>query len=705
MRKKIFNICMKIIIIITLFLFSIIIFEAFVNNQYITGIDSKLLYFGYLFMSFIMIFLVLMLFKKINNISDRKVKVLKYLIWGLIICIEVILILNIDVMQISDTFFVQNEAVAIGVGEQDIVDYAYSANYFTKVGNNNLLLFILICVIKIFGSINKNIIIINAICINVSILLTCSIAKKVKDEKFALKVLILSALNPLNYLFIFFVYSTTLSLPFILGIVYLALIIKDRELDLKNIILCLLFGVIFALGFLLRPTEAIPLIALILAYIYGSQNKKKKHLLIIPIIIVSIFISYMLINKGLKRFSPDNTQNLPVTHFIMMGLHDSGTWNEKDIDYTMSYPTKQEKVKANIKEIENTLEEYKLNGVIKHLIYKCMLTWGDGTANYVYRLSYVNDGSVFYNKMIGQKNHLMKIYCQSFRIVTCLFIIISLMSQFRKKELDWRSVFSLTLFGAILFYLIWEGKSIYCIPFIPFMLILMADGVNIFVKKFDDILVEERKTIFYFGIGIIIFSLFLLISLKEGFTETENIYQSYNLVVTYPYNGVYIQDELSYSFYQSRKFNKIDLFIKGVTKNSTGQYIFELYKGDEIIHSVEFNAKDITDNKITIQLDEENPTGKEKYCIKVHNKNKRQNNFWFVCNTQKSRNLYNRLLVVDGKEYSYDLGVGIYYEELNTYMSERKFSILVSGTILLEMWILFNLTRKKDLKKTEIEEK
>ena len=75
----------------------------------------------------------------------------------------------------------------------------------------------------------------------------------------------MSALNPINYLYIFFVYSTTLSLPFLLGIVYIALLIKDR----KTIYFAILFGLVFVLGFLLRPIEVIPLIALLLAlFIY-----------------------------------------------------------------------------------------------------------------------------------------------------------------------------------------------------------------------------------------------------------------------------------------------------------------------------------------------------------------------------------------------------------------------------------------------------
>ena len=42
-------------------------------------------------------------------------------------------------------------------------------------------------------------------------------------------------------------------------------------------------------------------------------------------------------------------------------------------------------------------------GICKHFIDKCSITWADGTSNYEYRLQYVNDGSIFYNSIIGQK--------------------------------------------------------------------------------------------------------------------------------------------------------------------------------------------------------------------------------------------------------------------------------------------------------------
>ena len=73
--KKIFNICMKIILIITLFSFAVILFDALVNNTYISEINYKLLYFGYFFISCILIFLFIVLFRKIDNMSDRKTKI------------------------------------------------------------------------------------------------------------------------------------------------------------------------------------------------------------------------------------------------------------------------------------------------------------------------------------------------------------------------------------------------------------------------------------------------------------------------------------------------------------------------------------------------------------------------------------------------------------------------------------------------------
>lgn len=692
--KKIFNICMKIILIITLFSFAVILFDALVNNTYISEINYKLLYFGYFFISCILIFLFIVLFRKIDNMSDRKTKIFKYIIWCLIVLVEIILICNINVMQISDTFFIQNEALAIGKGEQDIVDYSYSSGYFSKVSNNNLLLFIFIVITKIFGTIGKEIIILNTLCINISIILTYAISKKVKDEKFAIKTLLLSALNPINYLYIFFVYSTTLSLPFLLGIVYIALLIKDR----KTIYFAILFGLVFVLGFLLRPIEVIPLIALLLAYLYINGNNKNK-LIVSSIIIISICSSYTLTNKLLKKYSPDNSKNLPVTHFIMMGLHENGEWNQKDIAYTMSYDTKREKIEANVNEIKRTLKEYGISGICKHFIDKCSITWADGTSNYEYRLQYVNDGSIFYNSIIGQKSHIMKIYCQSFRIVTCIFIIISIISQIRKKDLDWRNLFSLILFGAIIFYFIWEGKSIYSIPFIPFMLILMTNGLDIFTKKIDDILLE-RNIIWSLEIGIILFSVIILLSLKQELTDTQNIYKSYNLRIPHLENSLICENELEYSFNQSRKFNRIDnIFVKNIEDPELDKkYIFELYRNEELRMSSEFSNNDISEGILKISFEDEVPRGKEKYYIKIYNNDGSKKKLLFLCNTQKNQNLYDRYLIIDKNEYSYDLGINVYYEETNEYMSKKKFTILVASTIFLESIILVNLKKKYILK-------
>lgn len=114
--------------------------------------------------------------------------------------------------------------------------------------------------------------------------------------------------------------------------------------------------------------------------------------------------------------------------------------------------------------------------------------------------------------------------------------------------------------------------------------------------------------------------------------------------------------------------------------------------------SSEFSNNDISEGILKISFEDEVPRGKEKYYIKIYNNDGSKKKLLFLCNTQKNQNLYDRYLIIDKNEYSYDLGINVYYEETNEYMSKKKFTILVASTIFLESIILVNLKKKYILK-------
>lgn len=76
----------------------------------------------------------------------------------------------------------------------------------------------------------------------------------------------------------------------------------------------------------------------------------------------------------------------------------------------------------------------------------------------------------------SEQTDFMIVYCQAFRLATMLLAAVSLLSKHGKRLEDPLFPVVLTVFGGIVFYLLWEAKAEYSIPFIPILLCLSADG-------------------------------------------------------------------------------------------------------------------------------------------------------------------------------------------------------------------------------------
>ena len=74
-------------------------------------------------------------------------------------------------------------------------------------------------------------------------------------------------------------------------------------------------------------------------------------------IVISIIFSYNLISQlNNKYFGSISNQNFPITHWLMMSSHGEGLNDPKDVQYTLSFDTKEVKTKATI---NKTIEHYK----------------------------------------------------------------------------------------------------------------------------------------------------------------------------------------------------------------------------------------------------------------------------------------------------------------------------------------------------------
>ena len=87
----------------------------------------------------------------------------------------------------------------------------------------------------------------------------------------------------------------------------------------------------------------------------------------------------------------------------MMGSHGNGTYNVKDMRFTRSFPTHEEKVENNKKVYLEHLRENGVLGNLKLAIKKEAIVWGIGTHGYTQYTKNVVEKTTCYDWLVGKK--------------------------------------------------------------------------------------------------------------------------------------------------------------------------------------------------------------------------------------------------------------------------------------------------------------
>ena len=360
--------------------------------------------------------------------------------------------------------------------------------YFYQYTNNLGLVFILKVIYKIInvlGICSYNVlgIILNIICIDVSILLTYFVIKSLFGTKKALFILIFMCIYTpfITYTPIF--YTDTISLPFTILPIFLYLKSQKCDDKLKRNIFYLLMGLTIFIGMSLKFTVIIILIALIIERILHYQVKD--NLLLISFVALPVILLTLLQNFVVgKLFDQEkvNSAQFPISHWIMMGLEYKGGYWEDDVAYTASFPTKEEKTNANISMIKQRfIDHIKNNTLIKFYANKISYTWGDGTyfAPEKLRRNPVREGIYHQFILAGGKYSKIYAYFAQFEHLSLLFFMI--FSVFTKNSSEKRDVdiFTKLIFiGSFIFFIIWETRSRYIINLIPIFMVIASFGIE-----------------------------------------------------------------------------------------------------------------------------------------------------------------------------------------------------------------------------------
>lgn len=470
--------------IVFILLFGYIVINCLFNNH-VNFLDGNIVIIltGIVIFGIILFFIYKLLSKRSKN-SNVKIIAITFII---LITIQILFAIWFYVKPSWDFGSVYYAAVDSAQGKEAISDvsyfYQYSNNIALAIGLKYVYKIASLFGIENFISVG---IVSNIMCIDIAILFTYLTAKHIFGQKKALfAFFIMCIMTPIiTYVPIF--YTDTISMPFIILPIYLDIIAGKTDNKKKKILYYTLAGIFITMGMLLKFTAVIILIALFITKILFA--KRLNDIYSIAYIIVPVIVLFGLWNLMQSKLFDEaklDKEQFPYTHWVMMGLTDKGGYCEEDVEYTFKFDTKQQKQEGNIKVIKERLKNYiDSNKLIEFYTNKLVYTWGDGTYFAPEKLGRNVQNFGIYHEFIlnsGKYKDYYLYFSQIEHMTIMVLILFSAIVTLINKSITldkYKFCFLLSVFGLILFLLIWETRSRYIINYIPIFILLASYGMD-----------------------------------------------------------------------------------------------------------------------------------------------------------------------------------------------------------------------------------
>ncbi len=633
---KFLNVSYKVvmcILIITFFYITVV--SAFY------GIDQNLSPLIVIIGTIITFFLFKFIYKKLAKLSDKKIKIIA-IILSILFFIGLLLIgIFLPISSVTDLSHIM-EYVNRMMSENSLT---ITGPYFSKYTNQiPLLIFVygFTQIGSIFGCTNVLLMgtIFNALFMALTGYFIYLIGKELKGPKAGLLALIFMVMNPIFYLYSSYFYTDTLCMPFaVIGLYLIMKCIKETKTRNK-VILGILSGITFLIGLKVRIVVVILLIASLGYILINKQvtSKIKIYLALFLGLIIGFF-GFKVVENSFE-LDLDKNASFPITHWIMMGLNEeyTGGYNNPDHDLTFNEETKEDKEEANIEVIKERMSELGPIGLIKLEGMKIARTWSSGNYGVYAKLNNTADGTGIYEYLggYGNTNIFLKYTLQILKTYISFMILLGAYQIFRKKEIEYHydAIIYIGLFGAIIFYIIWEAAQRYSLSFLPWMIIplgLIYSKINkeemigneqeeSKTKVLKNITIH-KKQILKVGSIVLMLITFLLLTINfPKYALDKNTYEDIRVLSYRGFTEIEIgENKVSQTFTTSDAFNEIRVHLNNKSEQEESIYLFRLYDdSNKLLVEEEFNSSNIQDNNNhKFDFNDINPTKNTRYRIEL----------------------------------------------------------------------------------------
>lgn len=721
------------LVLLLLAVFSLYIgFWAFVRWDGTWLRDLNLVPVKVLIIAVVVIFLTgafLLLYRFLKKLKVQELRRLALLCMVILVAGQLAFLLLFRPMLRYDTLKVFD--MAVEMLRTRTISGTYEAGYFSRYTNNYpitiltywFLLLLSRCGIPV-SLFMPAVQLVNIACITGSIWLGYLICKELKGQRMGSFYLIVCVLCPLSYVWAGYFYTATLSMPCLMGILYLYLRFPRTKTPLCRTLLAGLLGLTLILGYKLRATAMIAMIAVVLLALWNlftricSSRRAERTLSLSKIIrpYITSGIAFFLAtglslgfwNTTVNHYVAFDYKNtgFPMIHWVMMGARWDGAFDQTDELFTTGFETKEEKVEADKQVLLERIEEAGPLGLISLVGRKLLNTWVDGTDAYQAENSYASYNKA-YSYILGNKSGFLTIYSQAFRAFQMLLIGLAALLGFlafrREKKLPGLFPVQLTFLGGMAFHILWETNPLYSIGFTFLGLMLLADGIVSLLESFSPKQGFQKGWKICGAASILL--LVLLAFGKKQLVDTPIEEQIY-CVDQYQYAGIsdgYVKDfDQSYvqTFTANQLFNRIS--IRAI--NPVGEYnqsAFTVKLTDEngtvLYNNDRFLSGLVVKNTpFEFVLDPIVPNGPTVYTLEISpGYIKNEDSLEFLSYNTGNWDLYSGgSLSVGGKpEEKGDLAFAVYEYKVTTYFSLQFYLALCACLLLSAGSITFLMKR------------
>lgn len=594
---------------------------------------------------------ILGLFRLINNLSKKGLLIFTIALFVIYGISTVAITYLFPTIPMTDSFYVHDQAVGMAHGTKDIING--NSAYFRKYSNNNPLIILLYFIYKIACSLGITDLIqvgrlFNASCITGSLVLFYfAIQKLSKRETTGAKFVLLNLLFVPMIFMTSWVYTATICLPFIGGIMLCGANLIKNQSKKSIIINSAIIGVLSIVGYNIRPVVLILSIAgFICLFLWTVKDKKRfvKSAIMVGICAVFALGSFVTTKALNNHYYTGSNGNFPLTHWVAMGLTENGMYDAKLVEENMHLHSTDE-IKANVKRhIKERLNNYNVGSFINHLYIKNGSIWTVGSLEYQLRLAGSEKYTPLSKWLYGSKSDFMSLYTQmlwlSLHILTLIYIIRFIFN----KESKYGLLQILTLLGGYGFYMIWEVKSAYAVPFVPFIIGMATLGGESIENAFAMSKAKVKNTVRISYSAVAIFSIVLMFMGAPYFTDNIKEVNDNKLQMNSTHNA-FIDDVIknnkpvSQEFYTKETFNKVYLTIsyRGSEKTVRSKYLITVKNNkNNIVAEKSVDNKNLKKGASGISLvlpEKYIPNNEEKFTITIKGISGKYDSirFWYSC--------------------------------------------------------------------------